>query len=365
MGSVKSAFDSIGEIVQKLPTLYENMGALGMSGRAKGTGKGQAAGGGGGMLDTLVSNLKSMMIKIGDLFGTMDSVLNARNFNAGNIETQMQSVFNAMETVRKLARKMAKMGGKGGVFASTDGAAFKVGGRIKSFIKSLNTAFDDADLGGLKEKINTFVTSIKTLLEQLNKLGENGTNTINVTITIKGTVKGTQQVINKIKQAINKIKAQCNSRTFTKHVYINIQRHVSIGGDSMPSDSELSGGAGGGGGGFFHRGGYVRPLYRAKGGDIFKPKGTDRIPAMLSRGEFVQKKAAVDFWGARFMQKINNLDVNGAMRELSARANHYMSINRGMTITNNTTNNNNVTQNINTSNPNFAFRRANRYVGAL
>ncbi len=86
---------------------------------------------------------------------------------------------------------------------------------------------------------------------------------------------------------------------------------------------------------------------------------------MLTQGEYVQKKSAVDFWGVRFMQKINNLDVNGALRELSTKASHYMNVNRGTTINNNTTNNNNMTQNVYTSNPNFAYKRSNRYVMAL
>ena len=221
-------------------------------------------------------------------------------------------------------------------------------------------------MGGLKTAIETFVTSVKSLLTQLDNIAGVG-NVVDVTITIKGTVK--ENVTKKIKEAMNKIKRACRSQTITKHVHINIQRHVSIGGDSIPSAGEVAGGGGGGGGGFWEsHGGYIgngKTLYRAKGGSVFKPKGTDTIPAMLTHGEFVHKKSAVDFWGVRFMQKINNLDINGAMRELSARASHYVNANRGTTINNNTTNNTDFTQNVYTSNPNFAFKRSSRYVGAL
>ena len=46
--------------------------------------------------------------------------------------------------------------------------------------------------------------------------------------------------------------------------------------------------------------------YRAGGGSIFKPKGTDTVPAMLSPGEFVIRKSAVDSIGADTLSAINN-----------------------------------------------------------
>lgn len=46
-------------------------------------------------------------------------------------------------------------------------------------------------------------------------------------------------------------------------------------------------------------------VYRADGGSIFKPKGTDTIPAMLSAGEFVMQKSAVDKHGIGMMKHLN------------------------------------------------------------
>ena len=86
---------------------------------------------------------------------------------------------------------------------------------------------------------------------------------------------------------------------------------------------------------------------------------------MLTPGEYVMKKSAVDTFGVRFMQRINNMDIRGAMRELSARAGHIATVNRGITYNYTTNNNQQVTQHINTNNPNFAYKRSNRYVTAL
>jgi hypothetical protein len=46
--------------------------------------------------------------------------------------------------------------------------------------------------------------------------------------------------------------------------------------------------------------------YRQNGGTIFQPKGTDTVPAMLTPGEFVIRKSAVDKVGVGALQQINN-----------------------------------------------------------
>ena len=47
-------------------------------------------------------------------------------------------------------------------------------------------------------------------------------------------------------------------------------------------------------------------VYREGGGSIFKPQGTDTVPAMLTPGEFVVKKSAVDHYGSDTLEKLNN-----------------------------------------------------------
>jgi hypothetical protein len=56
-----------------------------------------------------------------------------------------------------------------------------------------------------------------------------------------------------------------------------------------------------------------QPLSRANGGPIDGPGTTtsDSILARLSRGEFVQRAAAVQFWGTDFMHAINNMTFPG------------------------------------------------------
>lgn len=69
-------------------------------------------------------------------------------------------------------------------------------------------------------------------------------------------------------------------------------------------------------------GGYISTnhslIYRAKGGTtLFKPKGTDTVPAMLTPGEYVQQRSAVEYFGTDFMKYINHKDLPGALASLN------------------------------------------------
>lgn len=93
------------------------------------------------------------------------------------------------------------------------------------------------------------------------------------------------------------------------------------------------------------------PQYLASGGPTYmmKPKGTDTVPAMLTPGEFVMKKQAVQAYGTDFMNKLNNLNLSAAFRS------HINGINltalASAPVTNivnnyNTTNDNRINQNV-------------------
>lgn len=115
------------------------------------------------------------------------------------------------------------------------------------------------------------------------------------------------------------------------------------------------------GGGWSHGG----LIYAANGRLIaFEPRGTDTVPAMLTPGEFVMRKQAVDTFGAAFMKSINDLNIGAAFDRL---INTKLSNPRG--FVNNTYNNRDDhsthIQNIKTNNPAFAARRAGRFVRAM
>lgn len=112
------------------------------------------------------------------------------------------------------------------------------------------------------------------------------------------------------------------------------------------------------GGLFFSRGGFVN--YLAQGGSpllggIFQPRGTDTVPAMLTPGEYVLRKRAVDSLGTNFLDNLNRYGI-GALRG-----------NQTTTVVNNYYNNNaSVNQNIdnksNYLNGMYGLDRLMRYV---
>lgn len=107
-------------------------------------------------------------------------------------------------------------------------------------------------------------------------------------------------------------------------------------------------------------------IYRAGGGAVlFKPRGTDTVPAMLTPGEFVTRKRAVNYFGTEFMRRVNNLDVDGALKALSIRAGSR--VRSGYHVTNNYTRDNHATAtfNINRASQGYSQRFASRWVRSL
>lgn len=106
--------------------------------------------------------------------------------------------------------------------------------------------------------------------------------------------------------------------------------------------------------------------YSASGGFMY-PKGTDTIPAMLTPGEYVQRRAAVEHFGRMFMDRINALDLRGALRSLyGSYANPYAT--GGFVRSDNRSYRDNhavVNQVFNSGNASTGFRRASRFVRAL
>lgn len=72
------------------------------------------------------------------------------------------------------------------------------------------------------------------------------------------------------------------------------------------------------------------------GGRLFKPLGTDTIPAMLTAGEYVLKRSVSSMLGKQFLDNLNQLNLTPALKALAGHTGH--------SVVNNTTNN--ITQNV-------------------
>lgn len=126
----------------------------------------------------------------------------------------------------------------------------------------------------------------------------------------------------------------------------------------------ITGSGGGGGGG--RPGGGGTPLPYATGG--FLPRGTDTVAALLSPGEFVMRKGAVDAVGGAFLSRLNSLDIRGAIDSMMSRYYRPSSVATATSYTTNSYDNRNITvnQNVRTNSPRYANRRImSRFAHAL
>ena len=355
-GKLKSAAESMNQMVLMFQNIGKVLGQIPKLNELIGQNMAQQGG------ESPFSQLKNALTGENGLFTMFGQIMESfdgslgKNVNAGDFAAKMEQLSTAVTSIKSAVSKLSALGT--GDLAGTDTGAFTAITNIKTMISKIGEALNTDALNGIREQVKAFSDEINNMFDTLNSDFEK----VEVEVHIDGKVTGYKELVQQIKSADSAIRSAVRSITnsYTKHVYVHIQRHVNVTGDTVPSDSELNS----------HTGGLVpahgtTPLYRSKGGNIFKPKGTDTVPAMLTPGEYVTRKKAVDFFGVRFMQKLNHLDVKGAMRELSARVGANSVMARGMTVYNNITNNNQtVNQNVRTNNPNFAFRRS-RYIAAL
>lgn len=107
-------------------------------------------------------------------------------------------------------------------------------------------------------------------------------------------------------------------------------------------------------------------LRSASGGEI-PTFGTDTVPTMLTPGEYVHRRAVVQHYGKAFMDRLNNLDLQGALETLSMGYIVPFSTG-GLVRSDNRTyrdNHASIVQNFNNSRSDYSFRRANRFVRGL
>ena len=282
----------------------------------------------------------------------------------------MQSVLDTMNIIPQIINKLKAIG-------KTDMGAIKVdnldvlGEKIGTFVTELSKAFSGAGIttGGVSgmamsagsflagvdsvskaiNKLNNIpvakdmsaiVSSVTTAVDQLNSIG---TKIITISITVQpGMVTDTvSPAINAIKDAIENamesIKNQkksvnvsvlLGSHTDTVSSYIeSVARRIRDAVARIPSSVTKTvsvninrGSINDPAGLFPHTGGMVgknRLLYKRFGG--FVPRGTDTFPAMLTPGEYVLRKSASKALGYDVLQRLNHLDIGGAVRMLASR----------------------------------------------
>ena len=312
-----------------------------------------------------VNSMKNLAEAMGHMKTLVDNlnVLGTIGLNQ-NIQIKLDLIKRAIKQAEETFTTMfGNITGPGNLNKNTNALADGIRG-LRRIVWHLN---DLASKTVNNEGITAIVGQIKTALEELQSLSGLLELDIEVKISDKfnTSVKDTAKKIKAAKKTIQDAVDYISKKTFTTTVSVTIKASVNTAGaiksisdgasrvSSIARNIPMTQAMGG-------------MVYRAKGGSIFKPRGTDTVPAMLTPGEFVHNRRAVNTFGIDFMRKVNNLDMKGAMNELMHRAGNMANVNRGSVVNNTYNNNQRVTINNNgASGAGFTFKSASRFVGAF
>ena len=310
-------------------------------------------------IGTMVSDMGTIAARIKQQSEQLEGIGDApARFEA--LSKSITSIKAIMDTVRTMNETYG---------AGQELTIFNSLGRMVSGLKGAVSNL--GDLSANAQTLSTAAQKIKTAITDIKSAVEGIDDKIEKTITVKVTAKlsGDKAALDKVNKLSAKVdqarvtltRAVTNlSGTYNAHVTINVTGTLNKNIPTLPTASSILNPP--------HTGGYIdgrgRVMYRAKGGaiPIFKRKGSDTVPAMLTPGEYVQNRRAVSHFGVDFMRHINHLDLEGALRSISGRAGRLAG--NTVNITNNT-NNAKVVQHIHTHDTNYTFKRANRFVEAL
>ena len=316
---LKTAMDSVNQIVTTLAGMQENLAMV------QENGSGQAVGG-------IISSIVNAITGGGDVEAATAQIQAISDLIA-NLDTNLQTL------------------GTVDLSALTDSV-----GQLSSALDTLKGALDDVYTA--LQNVARGAIEANTAIGNLANTAQSRAGSFSALIGAMGSLSG---ALSGAAGSANALTAAINAIPSYKSVTVAYNQVGS------PAASSVGGGFGGGGGGAWSRGGLI-PQYRALGGTIFamRPKGSDTVPAMLTPGEFVLRKKAVDHLGIPFLRALNGLNIPGAidrlMMGIRTPSGYGVVSNDNRKIYNN---NQKVNQNIYTNNPSYANRRANRWAKSL
>lgn len=318
----------------------------------------------------LGTKLSTFVASIGDAFGedTTQFMTKAQNFN--NAVGKIKAAIKKIAGLKDMQGEISGITGKGGVVNKIN-TAIKKFNKIKSPKKRTFrfNAVSSVNLDNASSKIQTRWNRVINTWNKIQSKSKTVSFTIQAvlnTASVDAAIAEMSRISGRIQAALNSIKSYY-SKTITVSINTVTQRNGKVrpgNGDPYDSPTHDTG---------VHTGGYIsgagkKPIYRAMGGFAYMmPKGTDTVPAMLTPGEYVVRKKAVDTYGARFFQALNHMDLSRALNSISVRAGQMVTPQASTTINNTrtTTNNDNSRTTHNTNVTVNGLGMASRFVNAL
>lgn len=378
MDTFDKATASISKVFTSLVTVKENMNKVGLSDREDGMI---------GKITIILNRVKSVM----DIIDSMD--INTDGDAKEKMSAMAGMVKDLPAMVTSLSEAKAAVDGLG---VGTDGT-WDLGTKLKTIMNDLNAAFGVQEgqpnllgEGGSLSGAAGNISAIAGALETIGKNGEaagKGLDSAQKGLTDLGkAANDKKKAIDEVAKALGDLKTAVSGiagratlaaagvailGTSAKNNTSSIQNAATAASNlatainNIPTNKTVNVQTNTGGG----LSGALKKIKGAfglaHGGVVRGPGGIDNVPRWLSSGEFVMTRRAHGAFGTSFMNSINNLDVDGAIRALSIRAGAGMR--RGGMVTNNYSrdSHSNFTFNINRASQGFTQRRASKWARAF
>ena len=264
-------------------------------------------------IQKLSSNIMSAVQAVNNILIIANAINQFPEVNADNFNNSINAIKTAIESLSGINDNDAIIGNLTNVLNTINqlqNALAQFASMASSLGQQSGSNFSNGFVSGLGSRI------VDKMNEQKNQIENLGWEALGASISSKiANGFDVSSVLNKIQQiqsAIDSLKGKTVDITVNETT-VKKTKHVEHGGLIE----------------YHSTGGTV-------GGRIFKPLGTDTIPAMLTAGEYVLKRSVSSMLGKQFLDNLNQLNLTQALKALAGHTGH--------SVVNNTTNN--ITQNV-------------------
>ena len=264
-------------------------------------------------IQKLSSNIMSAVQAVNNILIIANAINQFPEVNADNFNNSINAIKTAIESLSGINDNDAIIGNLTNVLNTINqlqNALAQFASMASSLGQQSGSNFSNGFVSGLGSRI------VDKMNEQKNQIENLGWEALGASISSKiANGFDVSSVLNKIQQiqsAIDSLRGKTVDITVNETT-VKKTKHVEHGGLIE----------------YHSTGGTV-------GGRLFKPLGTDTVPAMLTAGEYVLKRSVSSVLGKQFLDNLNQMNLTQALKALAGHTGH--------SVVNNTTNN--ITQNV-------------------
>ena len=264
-------------------------------------------------IQKLSSNIMSAVEAVNNILIIANAINQFPEVNADNFNNSINAIKTAIESLSGINDNDAIVGNLTNILNTINqiqNALSQFSSMASTLGQQSGTNFSNGFVSGLGSRI------VDKMNEQKNQIENLGWEALGASISTKiangFNVSSITDKINQIQNAIDSLKGKTVDVTINETT-VKKTKHAEHGGLIE----------------YHSTGGTV-------GGRLFRPLGTDTVPAMLTAGEYVLKRSVSSMLGKQFLDNLNQMNLTQALKALAGHTGH--------SVVNNTTNN--ITQNV-------------------